>query len=199
MTRRRMLEIAVAVGVLLLLLAVLLVRPTARRTSAPSAVLFERAPGQAPDFGSMAYQSRIAISPDSSRALVLYPVEFEERADLFVTDRRLGNGYRLALAESSRVEDTPKRVGWLDASLAWVIVGYMYGTVSPGGDLFAFDPTSGRGVCLWASQDSDRTQAVEFTPPDRVRLRVFDADLGASRDSLLVLAPGTLETARHGL
>ncbi len=187
MTRRRMLEIAVAAGVLLLLLAVFLVRPTARHTSAPATVLFERVPGSPPDFGSGAYQSLIALSPDSARALVLYPVEFEERADLYVTDRARGDGYRMVLVDSLHREDSPKAVGWLDASKAWVIVGHQFGTVSPGGDLYALDPGTGTADCLWASPDSDRTQAVGFTPPHQVRLVVFDANLMNPRDSVATL------------
>jgi hypothetical protein len=197
MSRRRILEIVVAASVLLLLLAVFLVRPTAHRTSAPAAVLFERASGAPPDFGGNAYRSRIAIAPDSARTLVLYPIEFEERADLYVTDRARGSGYRLMLADSSHAEDTPKVAGWLDPKLAWVIVGYQFGTVSPGGDLYALDPGTGRAVCLWASADSGQTQAVGFTPPDRVRLAVFDEKGMNRRDSVAVLPPDKLETARQ--
>jgi len=196
MTRRRILEIVVAASVLLLLLAVFLVRPTAHRTGAPAALLFERASGAPPDFGGNAYQSRVAVAPDSAQALVLYPVEFEERADLYVTDRTRGGGYRLVLADSSHAEDTPKAAGWLDPKLAWVIVGYQFGTVSPGGDLYALDPVTGRAVCLWASADSGMTQAVGFAPPDRVKLAVFDPNGMNRRDSLAVLPAGKLESAR---
>jgi len=199
MSRRRILEIVVAASVLLLLLAVFLVRPTARRTSAPAPMLFERASGTPPDFGGNAYQSRIAVAPDSARALVLYPIEFEERADLYVTDRTRGSGYRLVLADSTRAEDTPKQVGWLDPQRAWVIVGYQYGTVSPGGDLFALDPATGRAALLWASADSGLTQAVGFAPPDRVRLAVFDERAMNRRDSTAVLPPGKLEGALQSL
>jgi hypothetical protein len=199
MTRRRMLEIAVAASVLLLLLAVFLVRPTAHRTSAPAPVLFERASGAPPDFGGTAYQSRTAVAPDSAHALVLYPVEFEERADLYLMDRARGTGYRLVLADSSHAEDTPKFAGWLDPERAWVIVGYQFGTVAPGGDLYAFDPATGRAALLWASADSAQTQAVGFTPPDQVRLQVFEPNMTNPRDSTAVLPPGRLADALQSL
>jgi hypothetical protein len=199
MTRRRVLEIAVAAGVLLLLLAVFLVRPTAHRTGAPAAVLFERASGAPPDFGGDAWQARIAVAPDSAHALVLYPVEFEERADVYVMDRARHDGYRLVLADSSHAEDSPKLAGWLGPQLAWVIVGYQFGTVSPGGDLFAFDPATGRAALLWAAADSGRIQAVGFDPPDRVRLQVFDERMMNPRDSSATLGAGKLAEARQSL
>jgi hypothetical protein len=78
MSRRRWLELLVAAGVFLLLLAIVFVRPTSKRTGAPASTpLFARAPGAPPDFGNHAYAASVAYAPDSSRALVLYPLEFE--------------------------------------------------------------------------------------------------------------------------
>jgi hypothetical protein len=190
MSRRRLIELLVALGVLLLLLAVFLVRPTARKTGVPPIPLFQRASGTPPDFGSGSYAALTATSPDSQRVLVLYPVEFEERADLYVVPRE-GDGYRLVLADSTRAQDTPKAVGWLDRSHAWVTVGPTYGTVSPGGDLFSVDLITGQAASLWASPDSGRTQAVGFTPPNVVRLKAFDDNMDHPRDSTVTLTRAT--------
>lgn len=187
MSRRRLIELLVALGVLLLLLAVFLVRPTARKTGVPPVQLFQRASGTPPDFGTGSYAALTAAAPDSQRVLVLYPVEFEERADLYVVPRGGGDGYRLVLEDSVRAQDTPKAIGWLDHTHAWVTVGPTYGTVSPGGDLYALDPASGLAASLWVSPDSGRTQAVGFTPPNVVRLKVFDANMDHPRDSTVTL------------
>jgi hypothetical protein len=196
MTRRRWTELIVAAGVFLLLLAVFLVRPTARKTGAPaSIVLFERATGAPPDFGNDSYASISAASPDSSRVLVVYPAEFEQRADVYVMDAARREGYRLVLDDSLHAQDSPKAVGWLDASRAWVVIGFTQGTVSPGGDLFEFDPSTGRARVLWASPDSGRTQAVAFVPPGTVRLRAFDANQDNPRDSTIVLPAEALAAA----
>ena len=183
MSRRRLLELLVAAGVLLLLLAIVFVKPTARRTGAPAArSLFTRAPGSPPDFSSGSYSSRVAYAPDSARALVLYPVEFEQRADVYVMNRGLTDGYRLVLDDSLHGSESPKACGFLDGARAWVVLGHTMGTVSPGGDLYEFSPDDGSGKLLWASPDSGRTQALSPT-----RVRIFDASMNTWRDSTIVL------------
>ena len=194
MTRRRLLEILVAGAVLLLLLTIFLVRPTARRTAPPPAALFHPAPGVPPDFTTEGRSFLSAGSPDRTRTAVLYPVEFEEPADLFVVTGP-GEGTRYQLADSLRETWTPRAVGWLDDRTLWVTVGWRYGTVSPGGDLYAVEPGDGTARLLWASPDSGRTQAVAAEPaaPGRgivVRLKAFDENLLAARDSSLELPPG---------
>ena len=200
MTRRRVVEIAVALAVVLLLLAVLLVRPTARHTGPPSGpepaeriALFRPVPGATPDFAAGGFQVLSAPAPDGSRTAVLYPVEFEMPADLYLVSGP-GTGTRLELADSLRATLTPKNVGWLDGRTLWLTLGYLYGTVSPGGDLWEVDPVDGMARRLWASPDSGRTQAVGAQPGGNgeaiaVRLKVFDANLVSARDSTLLLPP----------
>jgi uncharacterized protein DUF4652 len=200
MTRRRLLEWLVAAAILLLLLAVLLVRPTARSTAPPLGppgaariALFRPVAGAPPDFTAGGFQVLSAPSPDGIRAAVLYPVEFEMPADLYLVSGP-GRGTRLELTDSVRATLTPKNVGWLDERTLWVVLGYLYGTVSPGGDLFAVDATDGTGRLLWASPDSGRTQAVAADPGGAggaiaVRLKVFDANLVTARDSTARVSP----------
>jgi hypothetical protein len=193
MSRRRLLELLVAAGVFLLLLAIVFVRPTSKRTGAPASIpLFVRALGAPPDFGNHAYSAAVVFVADSARALVLYPLEFEQRADIYVMDRSLADGYRLVLDDSLHADESPKAAGWIDAAHAWVVIGYTMGTVSPGGDLYEFVPETGGSRLLWASPDSGRTQAVSFTPPSTVQLRTFDANMMPRGDSTLVLPAAAL-------
>jgi hypothetical protein len=199
MTRRRVVELAVALAVVLLLLAVFLVRPTAWWTSPPeppaepAMALFRPVPGAPPDFAAGGFQVLSAVEPGGARTAVLYPVEFEIPADLYVMTGP-GQGTRLELADSLRATLTPKNVGWLDDHTLWLTLGYVYGTVSPGGDLFAVDPVEGTARLLWASPDSGRTQAVaaEGGGPGgaiTVRLKAFDANMLTARDSTATVTP----------
>lgn len=194
MTRRRLLEILVAAGIVVLLVAVFLVRPTARRTEPPPAPLFHPVAGALPDFTTEGMGRVTAASPDRSRTALLYPAEFEEIADLYVLTGP-GEGVRFALADSLRESVSAKNVGWLDPQTLWVTLGYRYGTVSPGGDLHAVDPATGEGWLLWASPDSGRTQAVGAEAatdggPIMVRLKAFDPQMLEARDSV-VTVPAT--------
>lgn len=193
MTRRRLLEILVAAALLIALLAIFLVRPTAHRTAPPPAALFHAVPGVPPDFTGAGEAFLAAGSPDGSRTAVLFPTEFEVPADLYVV-RGPGDGTRFQLADSLRETWTPRAVGWLDDHTLWVTIGWLYGTVSPGGDLYAVDPTEGSARLLWASPDSGRTQAVAARAGGSergivVRLKAFDENLLAARDSTLELPP----------
>ena len=193
MSRRRWLELLVAAGVFLLLLAIVFVRPTSKRTGAPASIpLFVRAPGAPPDFGNHAYSASVAFSADSSRALVLYPVEFEQRADVYVMNKSLADGYRLVLDDSLHADETPRAAGWIDPARAWVVIAHTMGTVSPGGDLYEFVPETGGSRLLWASPDSGRTQALAFKPPSTVELRAFDDNMNTFRDSTVVLPAAAL-------
>jgi hypothetical protein len=191
MTRRRLLEILIAGIILVLLVTVFLVRPTARRTEPPPAPLFHPVAGALPDFTSEGMGRVAAGSPDRSRTALLYPADFEEPADLYVLTGP-GEGVRFALSDSLRETITPKNVGWLDPQTLWVTTGWRYGTVSPGGDLHAVDPATGEGWLVWASPDSGRTQAVAAEPTTDgrsivVRLKGFDANMMTARDSSVTI------------
>jgi hypothetical protein len=204
MSRRRLLEILFALAVVAVLVAIFLVRPAGRGPGPGTGrdgerALFRPVPGAPPDFVAGGFQVISAPAPDNARTAVLYPVEFEMPADLYLVTGP-GDGTRLELADSIRATLTPKNVGWLDAKRLWVTIGYLYGTVSPGGDLWVVDPATGSARALWTSPDSGRTQAVGAQPAGGsaggsghqvvVQLKAFDENLLQARDSMVTVPSG---------
>jgi hypothetical protein len=124
---------------------------------------------------------------------VLYPVEFEQRADVYVMNRSLADGYRLVLDDSLHADETPRAAGWIDAARAWVVIGQTMGTVLAGRRPLRVRARDGRLAPALGLARSGRTQAVSFAPPSTVQLRTFDANMMPRGDSSVVLpaaAPG---------
>ncbi|WP_052144898.1 DUF4652 domain-containing protein [Halalkalibacter okhensis] len=73
-------------------------------------------------------------SPDNKKAVYISPFEWEERGSLYLVD--LKNGDQNVLVAPKR-DYTPKNVIWQDDSRVLVIIGYGYGTVLVGGNIFS--------------------------------------------------------------
>ncbi len=210
MTRRRLLEILVAAAVFVLLLAVLFVRPTARKSAPPPVALFTRVLGAPPDFSSEGFEAFTARSPDGRRIAVLYPHDFEGDSDLYLLDGP-GEGTHWVLVDSLRATNAPKAVGWVDGRALWVTVGYKWGTVSPGGDAFLIHSETGLAAPLWSPEPdaNNRVQAVSVAPAAAsvaggtgglvIALKVFDWNMDHPRDSTVVMVPAAVPWERIGL
>jgi hypothetical protein len=115
------------------------------------------------------------------------------------------------LADSIRATNAPKSAGWVDERALWVTVGYKWGTVSPGGDLYLVNPETGFGAPVWTSEPdtTGRVQAVGVTTAPAslaggvggwvVALKVFDENMDNPRDSTAVVPPGAIPWERIGL
>ena len=84
------------------------------------------------------------ISPDKSSLLYISPGEWEELGELFLYRSGWDKAEVLIPRSAMNSNDTPKKVLWLDNENALVIIGFTYGTVSVGGDLYHLNVNDGQ-------------------------------------------------------
>ncbi|MGM0419457.1 MAG: DUF4652 domain-containing protein [Bacillota bacterium] len=80
-----------------------------------------------------------AISPDRTALIYIAPFEWEQPGSIYVYNLQ-NKEHKKVLGPANLAEDmSPKGVWWYDNNHLLVIVGYAYGTVSVGGDLYLLD------------------------------------------------------------
>ncbi len=84
------------------------------------------------------------ISPDKSSLLYISPGEWEELGELFLYRSGWDKAEVLIPRSAMNSNDTPKKVLWLDNENALVIIGFTYGTVSAGGELYHLNVKDGQ-------------------------------------------------------
>lgn len=85
--------------------------------------------------------SQPVISPRGDRLAFIEPFLWEVRGEVFLYER--GEKEPLLLREDLPREEKPKAIYWLDNKRLLLIIGYAYGTVSVGGDLYSLDIEEG--------------------------------------------------------
>lgn len=81
--------------------------------------------------------SDIVVSPDKTKAVYIAPLEWEALGSLYVYDLLLAENKRIIAPDNK--DHIPKKVIWLDNRNLAVIIGYGFGTVSIGGNIFVYD------------------------------------------------------------
>ncbi|WP_255906701.1 DUF4652 domain-containing protein [Priestia aryabhattai] len=80
------------------------------------------------------FPSEPIISPDKTRAVYITPLEWETLGSLYLFD--LLSGERILLIGPDESSNIPKGVKWIDDHTLAVIIGYGYGTITIGGNVF---------------------------------------------------------------
>ncbi|MGI5852737.1 MAG: DUF4652 domain-containing protein [Bacillota bacterium] len=90
--------------------------------------------------------SETYASPGKRMNAFLSPIEFESFADVYIEDVKEASRWQLQLALEGNL--TPKKFLWVDDDRFLTILGYAFGTTSPGGDVYLVDARTGQGA-LW--------------------------------------------------
>lgn len=103
------------------------------------------------------YPSEPVKSPNGQHAAYLAPFEWEEISDLYIVDLKEGSQKKLIEGNS---ESKPKNVIWENDEHVLVILGYPYGTVSIGGNIYRVNIETGAQEQLTDYEDD--TQITDF-------------------------------------
>lgn len=80
------------------------------------------------------YPSKPAISPNEQRAAYISPFEWECLGSLYLFD--LKEAKRLTLIKPTEDNYIPKQVIWINNNIIAIIIGFGYGTVAVGGNIY---------------------------------------------------------------
>jgi hypothetical protein len=89
-------------------------------------------------------------SPNGEKSARIYPLEWEVIGQLFIADSNDENSeYAVEFDNVDTTQYTPKRLIWLDDEIVLVIIGYAYGTITMGGEVYYYNSVDGsNGVIL---------------------------------------------------
>lgn len=83
-----------------------------------------------------------AISPDKERIAYISPFLWEEIGDLYIYNDQKQNASVLLQGSNLENQMAFKDIAWLNDKYILAIIGYAYGTVNMGGDLYLIDTTT---------------------------------------------------------
>lgn len=118
------------------------------------------------------YPTKPTISADKKKLAYISPYEFEVIGEVFVYNY-LDDTNKAVVTHKDIPENlAPKKINWFDDRYLLVALGYAYGTVSMGGDLYVYD-TVGDKMSLLISQDDEKGEISDIRiEQDTVKLDI---------------------------
>lgn len=86
------------------------------------------------------FPSKPVFSPSKNKALYISPLEWECLGSVYLFN--IENGYITEIVKPSDNQETPKYAIWIDEENIALIIGFGYGTVSIGGNVFKYNLTT---------------------------------------------------------
>lgn len=83
------------------------------------------------------FPSRPEFSPNNKKAIYISPLEWECPGSLYLYN--LENGYITELVSPDENQNIPKYAIWIDDNTIALIIGFGWGTVSIGGNVFTYN------------------------------------------------------------
>lgn len=87
--------------------------------------------------------SEPVISPDRNKLAFIDPFQWETVGSIFLYDYQTNSLTELLRADQIEAQSTPKGIWWYKDDYLLAIIGYAYGTVSVGGDLYLINVETG--------------------------------------------------------
>lgn len=100
-----------------------------------------------------------AVSPNRKRIAYIHPFEWEEIGELYIYNIDNDNTEIAITREDIADQSTVKAAKWLDDRYILTIIGYAYGTVRVGGDLYLYDTKDEDLKLIVEANSLDKTTA----------------------------------------
>ena len=124
------------------------------------------------------YPTKPSISADKKKLAYISPYEFEVIGEVFLYNY-LNDTNKAVITHKDIPENlAPKKINWFDDRYLLVVLGYAYGTISIGGDLYVYDTVDDK-MALLISQDDEKGEISDIKiEQDTVKLdiAVFNDD-----------------------
>lgn len=104
--------------------------------------------------------SEPVIAPDKNKAVFLYPYDFELLSDIMLFDAATESIAALPELDDLAFQHTPMQLVWLNDEILLVIVGYGYGTITRGGDVYYYNFATGANAKIL---DATAVEIVQVT------------------------------------
>ncbi len=119
------------------------------------------------------------LAPDGGSILYFYPAEFEEASALFRYDLATETAQPVLTQQDIGASQSVKWVAWQEDGALLLVIGYRYGTISPGGAVYLLKPEQAPALRLLYSTRKETEQVLTAQLQDTtltMTVAVFDAD-----------------------
>jgi outer membrane lipoprotein-sorting protein len=99
------------------------------------------------------YPAKPSISADKKKLAYISPYEFEVIGEVFMYNYLKDTNKAIITHKDIPENLAPKKLSWFDDRYLLVIMGYAYGTVSMGGDLYVYDTVDDKMALLIEAGD----------------------------------------------
>jgi hypothetical protein len=101
------------------------------------------------------------ISPDKKRMVYITPFEFECIGEVYMYDADKNENKVIISSKDYESQHSAFKVYWLDDRYLLVIIGYAYGTVHVGGDLYIYDTLDDKFYLYIEAEDKKEVKDVK--------------------------------------
>lgn len=83
--------------------------------------------------------SQVVVSPDTKLEAVVYPMEFEEKTEVYIFNNETQQGAKVLGEQNLDAQQNIKNISFYDNDNLLLIIGSRYGTTAVGGDVYRFN------------------------------------------------------------
>ncbi|MFW6378138.1 MAG: DUF4652 domain-containing protein [Bacillota bacterium] len=119
------------------------------------------------------------ISPDRNKLAFIDPFQWETEGTIYLYDYEANSLAELLKADRIEEQFTPKGIWWYNDDYLLAIIGYAYGTVSVGGDLYLIDVETGNPRRILALNEYQEVKSISLDE-QYIYLEIAEFDEGYS-------------------